>query len=67
MGGADGGPVTLTLFVNGKKVGEVQDTPEAQVDGDSPGTLASGTVGLVAVGNKGLEVNFDDFEVKAAG
>jgi hypothetical protein len=67
VGGQDGGPVALTLFVNGKQVGTVQDTPDAQVPGDSPGTLAQGTVGLVSVGDKGLEIQFDDFEVKAAG
>ena len=67
VGGANGTPVALTLFVNGKQVGTAQDTPDAQVSGDSPGTLESGTVGLVAVGNKGLEVDFDDFVVKAPG
>ncbi len=67
VGGADGGTVALTLSVNGKQIGTTTDTPDAQVPGDSPGTIASGTVGLVSVGNKGLEVHFDDFQVKAPG
>jgi hypothetical protein len=66
-GGADGTPVTHTMTVNGTKVGQVVDTPDVQVDADSPGVLSSGTIGLVSVGNKGLQVEFDDLQVKAAG
>jgi serine/threonine-protein kinase len=64
-GGADG--VRLALSVNGNEVADFTDTPEEQVPGDSPPVLTSGTVGLVTVGSKGLRVEFDDFEVKAAG
>ena len=67
VGGTKGTPVTLTLFVNGHKVDSVQDTPDAQVPGDTAGVFSAGTVGLVSVGNKGLTVEFDDFRVEAAG
>jgi Protein kinase domain len=65
--GGDAG-VRLTMFVNGKLVGQYTDTPEPdpQVSGDSPGVFPTGTVGLVSVGNKGLVVHFDDFDVRAA-
>jgi hypothetical protein len=64
-GGEDG--VRLVLTVNGNKVADFTDTAEEQVPGDTPPVFTSGTVGLVTVGSKGLRVQFDDFEVKAAG
>jgi serine/threonine-protein kinase len=65
VGGAGGTPVTLTMTVNGKKVGQFQDTPAVQTPFDAPGVLPSGTVSLVSVGNKGFTVQFDDLVVRA--
>jgi Protein kinase domain len=67
VGGTGGSAVTLTMYVNGNRVGSVQDTPAVDVPGDSPGVYPTGTAGLVAVGNKGFAVAFDRFEVVAAG
>jgi len=64
-GGVGNTPVTLTLFVNGNQLGSVQDTPDIDVQGDSPGVYPTGTVGLVTVGNLGLRVEFDDFSIRA--
>ena len=61
----EGDSVRLTMFVNDHRVGQFTDTPESQVDGDTPPVFHTGTVGLVSVGNAGLLVHFDDFEVKA--
>jgi hypothetical protein len=63
-GGTQG--VQLTMFVNGTQVGQVTDTPKLQTPGDTPGVFATGTVALLAGGENGLLVGFDDFEVKAA-
>ncbi|MFL5799535.1 MAG: serine/threonine-protein kinase [Actinomycetota bacterium] len=67
VGGAGGSGVTLTLSVNGQVVKRFVDTPESDVQDDPPGVFATGTVGLLSIGNKGLEVEFDHFVVKAAG
>ncbi|HXJ65507.1 MAG TPA: serine/threonine-protein kinase [Actinomycetota bacterium] len=63
-GGTQG--VQLTMFVNGTQVGQVTDTPKVQTPDDTRGVFSTGTVALLAAGDNGLVVGFDDFEVKAA-
>ena len=55
VGGADGEPVTLTLFVDGEEIATA-------VDEEDP--IPSGSVGIFAEGNPGTVVEFDDFTVE---
>ena len=55
VGGADGDPVTLTLFVDGQEIATA-------VDDTDP--IPSGSVGIFAEGNTGTVIEFDDFAVE---
>jgi hypothetical protein len=53
VGGQDGTPATISLFVNGVLVDTITD--------EDP--ILSGTGGIAVTGQPGLVVDFDDFEI----
>jgi hypothetical protein len=62
VGGADGGPVTLTVFLDGVELGSVVDEDEPNPRHGEP--IPSGSVGIFSQANTGTVMEFDDFVVE---
>ncbi|HET7235694.1 MAG TPA: serine/threonine-protein kinase [Actinomycetota bacterium] len=62
VGGEGGGPVTLTLFLDGQELGSAVDEDDPNPRHGEP--IPSGLVGIFSQANTGTVTEFDDFVVE---